>query len=154
MKKTKNIVLLIGVIFNSLYILLQLARFVYQCFTIVPQTGFGGLKYVIYNDFYPSLITVAIMLLPVILLILNLKNKAGRVLPILSAIVCGLVSALQFFALITPAIPQYLIYSKLHLIETYWVIWINFITDGGILYFLGFVLLTVGSVMSLFKSKE
>ena len=154
MKKAKNIILLIGIIFNSLYILLQLARFVYQCFTILPQWGFDSLKISIHNYFYPSLTTIALMLLPVVLLVLNLKNKSGKVLPILSAIVCGLISLLILFSSVTPAIPQYLIYSKLRLIDTYFVTILNFFTSGGILLFTGFALLTVGSIMSLIKSEE
>ena len=154
MKKAKNIVLLIGIIFNSLYILLQLFRFVYDCVTVVLRFGFDNLRYFIYNDFFSSLITFALMILPVILLILNLKNKAGKVLPIISAVMCGVVSLSIIFSLVTPAIPQYLIYSKLGFIDTYFTIILSFITSGGILYFIGFVLLTVGSILSLIKSKE
>ncbi|MBE6779502.1 MAG: hypothetical protein E7545_00850 [Ruminococcaceae bacterium] len=154
MKKAKNIVLLIGIILNLLYILLQLFRFVYDCVTVVLQFGFDNLRYFVYNDFFPSLITVAIMLLPVILLILNLKNKAGKVLPIISAVMCGAIALWMVFSFITPAIPQYLIYSKLGLVDTYFTIILHFITSGGILLFTGFALLTVGSIMSLIKSKE
>lgn len=153
MKKAQNIVLLIGIICNLLYILLQLAGFVYQCFTILPQWGIDNLKYSIYNYFYPSLITIALMVLPAILLIRNLKNKTGKVLPIISAMMCGVVSLSILFSLLTPAIPQYLIYSKLGLINTYLTIILSFITNGGILVLAGFVLLIVGSVMSIFKPK-
>jgi hypothetical protein len=154
MKKAKHIVLLIGIIFNLLYILLQLFRFVYDCVTVVLQFGFDNLRYFVYNDFFPSLIAIALMILPVLLLILNLKNKAGKVLPIISAAMCGGVSLSILFSLVTPAIPQYLIYSKLNLIDTYFTSILHFITSGGILLFTGFALLTVGSIMSLIKSKE
>ena len=149
MKKAKNIVLLIGIICNLLYILLRLAGFVYQCFTILPQWGIDNLKYSIYNYFYPSLITIALM----VLLIRNRKNKTGKVLPIISAMMCGVGSLSILFSLLTPAIPQYLIYSKLGLIDTYLTIILSFITNGGILVFAGFILLIVGSVMSIFKPK-
>lgn len=154
MKKAKNIVLLIGIIFNLLYILLRLFRFVCDCVTVVLQFGFDNLRYFIYNDFFPSLITIALMILPVILLVLNLKNKAGKVLPIISAAMCGGVSLSILFSSATPAIPQYLIYSKLNLIDTHFISILHFITSGGILLFTGFALLTVGSIMSLIKSKE
>ncbi|MBR5222823.1 MAG: hypothetical protein IKV81_01485 [Clostridia bacterium] len=150
MKKAKNIVLLIGIICNLLYILLQIFKFVYHCITILPPIN---LKYFIIGDFVPILITIAILILPVILLIRNLKNKTGKVLPIISAMMCGVVSLLILFSLLTPAIPQYLIYSKLGLIDTYLTIILSFITNGGILVLAGFVLLIVGSVMSTFKPK-
>ncbi|MBQ3058194.1 MAG: hypothetical protein IJD00_04510 [Clostridia bacterium] len=118
------------------------------------QFGFDNLRYFIYNDFFPSLITIALMILPVILLVLNLKNKAGKVLPIISAAMCGGVSLSILFSSATPAIPQYLIYSKLNLIDTHFISILHFITSGGILLFTGFALLTVGSIMSLIKSKE
>ena len=54
MKKAKNIVLLIGIIFNLLYILLQLFRFVYDCVTVVLKFGFGNLRYFVYNDFFQA----------------------------------------------------------------------------------------------------
>ena len=148
MKKAKNIVLLIGVILNFLFILLQIFKFVYHCITILPPIN---LKYFIIGDFVPILITIAILVLPVILLIRNLKNKTGKVLPIISAMMCGVGSLSILFSLLTPAIPQYLIYSKLGLIDTYLTIILNFITNGGILVLAGFVLLIVGSVMSIFK---
>ena len=150
MKKAKNIVLLIGIICNLLYILLQIFKFVYHCITILPPIN---LKYFIIGDFVPILITIAILILPVILLIRNLKNKTGKVLPIISAMMCGVVGLSILFSLLTPAIPQYLIYSKLGLIDTYLTIILNFITNGGILVLAGFVLLIVGSVMSIFKPK-
>ena len=151
MKKAKNIVLLIGVILNFLFILLQIFKFVYHCITILPPIN---LKYFIIGDFVPILITIAILVLPVILLIRNLKNKTGKVLPIISAMMCGVVSLSILFSLLTPAIPQYLIYSKLGLIDTYLTIILSFITNGGILVLAGFVLLIVGSVMSIFKPKS
>ena len=150
MKKAKNIVLLIGVILNFLFILLQIFKFVYHCITILPPIN---LKYFIIGDFVPILITIAILILPVILLIRNLKNKTGKVLPIISAMMCGVVGLSILFSLLTPAIPQYLIYSKLGLIDTYLTIILSFITNGGILVLAGFVLLIVGSVMSIFKPK-
>ena len=150
MKKAKNIVLLIGIICNLLYILLQIFKFVYHCITILPPIN---LKYFIIGDFVPILITIAILILPVILLIRNLKNKTGKVLPIISAMMCGVVGLSILFSLLTPAIPQYLIYSKLGLIDTYLTIILSFITNGGILVLAGFVLLIVGSVMSIFKPK-
>ena len=154
MKKAKNIILLSGIIFNLLYIVLQLFRFVYDCVTVVLKFGFDNLRYFVYNDFFPSLITIALMILPVLLLISNLKNKAGKVLPIISAVMCGAIALVMVFSFVTPAIPQYLIYSKLGLVDTYFTIILHFITSGGILLFTGFALLTVGSIMSLIKSKE
>ena len=150
MKKAKNIVLLIGIICNLLYILLQIFNFVYHCITSLPPIN---LKYFIIGDFVPILITIAILILPAILLIRNLKNKTGKVLPIISSVTVGFMGLLMLFSWMIPTIPQYLIYSKLGLIDTYFIILLNHFTSGGILVFAGFILLTVGSVMSIFKPK-
>ncbi|MBO5357844.1 MAG: hypothetical protein J6A78_00805 [Clostridia bacterium] len=154
MKKAKNIVLLIGIILNLVYILSNILKFVYHCVTVVPQIGMNGLRYGINSYILSNIVIVFMMALPTILLFLNLKNKSGRVLPIISAAMCGGVSLSILFSLATPAIPQYLIYSKLGLVDTYFTIILHFITSGGILLFIGFALLTVGSIMSLVKSKE
>ncbi len=154
MKKAKNIVLLIGIILNLVYILSNILKFVYHCVTVVPQIGMNGLRYGINSYILSNIVIVFVMALPTILLFLNLKNKAGKVLPIISAAMCGGVSLSILFSLVTPAIPQYLIYSKLGLIDIYFTIILSFITSGGILLLTGFALLTVGSIMSLIKSKE
>ncbi len=154
MRKAKNIILLIGIIFNFLYIFWQLANFVYQCIESLLHTGSDILQYYIYFCFYPSLITIALMLLPVLLLILNLKNKVGKVLPVISAVMCGASALLMVFYFITPSIMQYLVYCKLEIIDSYLMCLIYYIKDGGILLFTGFLLLTVGSIMSRIKSKE
>lgn len=153
MKKAKNSILLIGIIFNFGYIVLQLFKFIYHCVTVLPNNGTAHIEYFLTSDLLPILILLVLMLLPVVLFILNLRNKAGKVLPIISAVMCGVVSLLMIFSLVTPAIPQYITYSKLALIDTYFVIILDFFTNGGILYFIGFVLLTVGSITSLIKSK-
>ena len=153
MKKAKNIVLLIGIILNSLYILLRLFKFVYDSVTVVPTFSIP-IKYFATRDLVPILILLALIILPVVLLVLNLKNKSGKVLPIISAVMCGAIALVMVFSFVTPAIPQYLIYSKLGLVDTYFTIILHFITSGGILLFTGFALLTIGSIISLIKSKE
>lgn len=153
MEKAKNILLVIGVILNLNYVVMQLFKFVYHCVTVLPQSE-SSITYFIFTDLLPALILVALTVLPVILLILNLKNKSTKVLPIISAVLCGLFGLFELFGSVTPAIPKYLIYSELNIVNTHWVYVLGSLQIGGILLFAGFTLLTVGSIMSLIKSKE
>ena len=155
MKKTKNVVLLIGIICNLIYILWQIVRFGVESFSHMGLFADGSnvLRYLINGLLLPNLLIMVLMILPMILLIENLKNKSGKIVPIVSAVICGPISLLMLFGLVTPTIPQYLIYSKFALVDTYFVTILNFFTSGGILAFIGFGLLTVGSIMALIKSK-
>ena len=150
MKKAKNIIFLIGIIFNLLYIVLQLFKFVCNCITVLPNNDTAYIEYFLMSDLLPILIVLVLMILPMILFILNLKNKVGKVFPIISAITCGSFSLLMLFSAVTPTILQYIIYSKLGLINTYFSSFLHFLDSST---FAGFMLLTVGSIMLLIKSK-
>ena len=95
-----------------------------------------------------------LMLAPVLLFIRNLKNKTGKALPIISVIINCIILSLRLFSLFTPAIPQYIIYNKLGLIDTYFVIFISFLSEGGFLFIFGCLSLIIGSVLSLKKAEK
>ena len=84
----------------------------------------------------------------------NLKNKTGTLLPIISIIINSTVLLWVLFLSFTPAIPQYLIYSKLGLIDTYFTVIMRFLESGGLLLVIGHVALIVGSFLSLPKKKK
>ena len=153
MKKAKNILLFIGIIFNLGYIAMQLFKFIYHCLTVLPDNDTSNIEYFLISDSLPILMLIILIALPAILLILNLKNKSGRVLPIISAVSCGLFVFLTLFGMVTPVIPQYLIYSKLSVIDTYWTYIVSYIINGGIFQLVGFSAFTVGSIMSAIKPK-
>ncbi len=64
MKKAKNIVLLIGIILNLVYILSNILKFVYHCVTVVPQIGMNGLRYGINSYILSNIVIVFMMALP------------------------------------------------------------------------------------------
>ncbi|MBO5210971.1 MAG: hypothetical protein J6B80_03475 [Clostridia bacterium] len=155
MKKAKNIILLSGIICNVICILWNCLSFFIERISVIEQLSSEQiLQHLINGLVLPNALILILMILPVVLFVLNLKNKSGKVLPIVSFVFCGLIALYSSFFSVTPAIPKYLLLSELALIDTYWSVLIYWVTSGGILLFAGFTLLTVGSMMSLIKSKE
>ena len=95
-----------------------------------------------------------LLIIPVSLLAKNLKTKARTLLPIISIIINSTVLLWVLFLSFTPAIPQYIIYSKLGLIDTYFTVIMRFLESGGLLLVIGHVALIVGSFLSLPKKKK
>ncbi|MGN0493338.1 MAG: hypothetical protein ACI4F7_06795, partial [Acutalibacteraceae bacterium] len=89
-------------------------------------------------------------LFPVLLLIRNLKNKIGKILPIVSIINC----VILFCIISTPAVPQYIIYSKLGLVNIYLTVIMGFLKNGGFLFIIGNLSLITGSILSLPKKER
>lgn len=151
MRKAKNIILLIGIICNSIILLWAVFTGVISLF----HTSSGdSLRYIFFNVILPAIIMLLLMLAPVLLFIRNLKNKTGKALPIISVIINCIILSLRLFSLFTPAIPQYIIYNKLGLIDTYFVIFISFLSEGGFLFIFGCLSLIIGSVLSLKKAEK
>ncbi len=148
MKKGKNIALLIGIVCNSAVILWSMLKFVVTLFNTVSG---NELKYCFFSYVFPVVIMLSLMIFPVLLLIRNLKNKAGKILPIVSIIINCAILLLLLFNSVTPAIPKYLIYSELTFIDTYFSIILSFLSNGGFLFIIGYLSLITGSVLSLSK---
>ena len=149
MKKAKNLTLLIGIVCSSIFVLFSLIRFAFNAISNV--TVGATLKYFVFDELIPALIIVLLTLLPVILLVNNLKNKTSTALPIICVVINGL---LIIFTVTIPAIPQYLIYSELGLIDTHFVTFIHFFTRGNFLFLIEYTLLMIGSVLSLPKKTK
>ena len=151
MKKGKNITLLIGIICNFTIAVWQLMQFIYHSLTVMTEKN---IKYFLNGDILPIAIIFLLMIFPVVLLVHNLKSKTGKVLPIVSIIVnCVVLLWILLFSF-TPDIPQYLIISKLGIIDTYLVLIVNFLKSGGLLFIIGYALLIIGSFLSLPKKKK
>ncbi len=141
MKKRKNILLLIGICFYVLSMLLKILTIITK--DLSPYQINVILLYV--------LVTLLHIALPTILLILNLKNKFNKVFTIIVATLSALLSV---YLLIDPylrAIPEYLILSKLGLIDT---IWVYILPRSGILSLISSLMITVGSVLSIEKKNN
>ena len=151
MKKGKNITLLVGIACVSAVVIWQVIKTIFHYFSILNEDGF---KYFIAWDISPIVIMFLLLIIPVSLLAKNLKNKTRTLLPIISIIINSTVLLWVLFLSFTPAIPQYIIYSKLGLIDTYFTVIMRFLESGGLLLVIGHVALIVGSFLSLPKKKK
>ena len=150
MKKSKNIVLLVGILCMAVVFLWSIIRFLGNL-SGAPDSN--GVTFLLFNDLYPALCLLLLMVLPILLLVRNLKDKGGKVLPILSIAVNSLLLVFGLFSLVTPAIPQYIVFSKLGLVDTYFTIVFPDLAGGGPLL-VGYLLTIVGSVLSLPKKEK
>lgn len=151
MKKGKNITLLVGIAFVSAVVIWQVIKTIFHYFSILNEDGF---KYFIAWDISPIVIMFLLLIIPVSLLAKNLKNKTRTLLPIISIIINSTVLLWVLFLSFTPAIPQYIIYSKLGLMDTYFTVIMRFLESDGLLLVIGHVALIVGSFLSLPKKKK
>ena len=151
MKKGKNITLIIGIICIFTFTVWQLIQSVYHGFTGLAEKN---IKYFLLGYILPIAIILLLMIFPVVLLVQNLKNKTGKVLPIVSIIVnCVALLWVLFFSF-APALPQYLILSKLGIIDTYLAFIVMFLKSGGLLFVFGYAALIIGSFLSFPKNQK
>ena len=81
-----------------------------------------------------------------------MKNKAGKVLPIISIILNGAVLFYNIAILfVIPNIPQYLMTNDMGILNLYLTQLLSFLKNGALLSTAGYVLLLVGSALSLSK---
>ena len=142
MKKVKNILLLSGII---LYI-------VDNCLNLYSSAPWNAnSNYFLYNIFVACASTIIFCLLPILLLVLNLKNKYNKVFFIIAAILSVLNLLYHSIDPYLTAIPEYLILSKLGLIDT---LWVYVFSRGGILRLIGSIIITVGAILPIKKEKK
>ncbi|MBQ8740646.1 MAG: hypothetical protein IJY79_03750 [Clostridia bacterium] len=150
MKKAKNILLLTGICLYVIYVLVDV-------FVKPPQVnlesmaGVGSLLNII------LLCVLSIILLvgfPIVLLCLNLKNTQNRAL---NKIVVALSIISSVFTIVSPFMnhyPKYLLMNELGLINIYLCGFLNFLLDGGILCFVGAILILIGAILSIKKENN
>ena len=150
-KKTQNILLLAGIISCAIYFLWSLVR-------VLIDLSFAQddnwVRFVLANQVYPALFWLLLLVFPILLLVFNFKGKEGKVMSILSMTVYAVILVVWLFTALTPAIPQYLVFSKLGLLDTYFIHIVKFMGDGGWLLLGGIVCVFVGSVLSLPKRNK
>ncbi len=151
MKKARNITLIIGLICNFIFVLRSLFMYFFNLITNISEPA--SFNYFFVSDMLPAIIVIALMIIPVVLLVCNLKYKAVRSLSIISIVIYGIFFVSGLVANVTAGIPSHLIMSKLGLINTYWSSILSFFASGGLLLELGFLLIIIGSVLSLPKKR-
>ena len=154
MKKAKNITLLTGIICSVILVIwtiLGVSVAVYYNFRAHP---FSEWSKHYFNEVIPPLFVLLLNILPVVLLIRNLKGKQGTVLPILSIVVNAAVLLFGLHFEIINSLADYRIYIYLGYIDS-WTdfIW-PFIKNGGALFIVGYTLMIVGSSMSFPRRKN
>lgn len=148
MKKAKNITLLTGIIcgvISAIWTILNLSVAVYYNFRAHP---FSEWSKHYFNEVIPPLFVLLLNILPVVLLVRNLKGKQGIVLPILSIAVNAAVLLLGLHFEIINSLVDYRIYIYLGYIDSWTELIWPFIKNGGVLFVVGYTLMIVGSSMS------
>ena len=151
MKRSENLALLIGIGCNLLLIFWSIIKSVTHWFSI---TGDKPTKYFFISYISPIIILLLLMVFPVLLLTGNLKNKNSKILSIITILISAIVFGGTIFTLLTPAIPLYIILGKLQLVDTYFVIVLSFLTDGGLFMLIGNLALAIGGILSLKKRRN
>ena len=144
MKKTKNILLLVGIIPVFIY----LSTIAYGLLVNAIQ---------LFSDYHLTLMlsnilfAILVLVLPLILLVRNLKGKSGKAV----AIICIIASAayiVRSLSLVFRSLPNYIVLSELGLIENYLTVILSYIKNGGLITILGQVAVIIGSAISVEKT--
>ena len=151
MKKAKNILLLVGTMFLGCYFVWSIVGALIE---ISSAEDNNQVVFTLANRLYPALVWLLLPVFPVLLLVRQLKGKGGKVMPILSVAVYAVILVVWLFTALTPAIPQYLVFSKLGLLDTYFIHIVKFMGEGGWLLLGGNVCVFVGSILSLPKRNK
>ncbi len=147
MKKPNNIILLIG---NGCFVfafLWSLARFFIHLFGVTD--GDSIVTFYVFNELIPTLSILLLMVPTVILLMCNLMNKSGKVLPIFVAVFNTVFLDMSIVMMALPAIYRYLLLSKLGLVDTTLGVVVRYLCGGSILLLAAYTLSVGGGILSL-----
>ena len=151
MKKMKNWVLLIGIACVFMAVIGQIVKLFSYYFNTLYS---NNLKTLTIWDVSPVLIILLLQIIPIFLLLQNLKSKTGKILPF----VCLTINCVTFlwvmFSSFTSTVPQYLVINKWGIIQTYLVALEGFLSNVGILFIIGYVMIIIGSFLSLTKKNN
>ena len=101
----------------------------------------------------PIIIKLIIAFIIVFMITRILKNiKSKCLIPLLCCSIVFLIINLTSISL--PAIPKYLIYSKLGIIDTYLVYFINYLTNGTILSIASYIIILIAIMQTLKQKKK
>ena len=154
MKKAKNILLLVGI---CLYIINAALGFLYTLPNISHNNEVIS-SYTITSALFCVFGILLFIALPAILLCLNLKNKYKKVFSIIVATLSALASVYILIGPYILAVPQYLILSKIGLIDTWWgVFLLKLLPSSGLfssISLISSITITVGAIFSLKKDTK
>lgn len=153
MRKGKNTTLLIGIALVVATVLWRVIRAFCSYSNISDTSSFYAT-----SEIVPASILLISMVLPIVLLVQNLKNKSNKGLVIASLAMNSVLllgSLVMLISLFIAMIPEFLIYSKINLFDTMVPTLGCYILHSGIPFLLlGYLLLTVGSLLSLVKREK
>ena len=147
---TKNLYI-IGLSLFCIGETIGILKLIYELFINLPNGSLIGVaKEYILTLLWTTIISIVIKMIFAFLFVFMsiriLKNiKSKCLIPLLcSSIVCLIINLISFSL---PAIPKYLIYSKLGIIDTIWVYFINYLTNGTIFSIASYIIIIVALIL-------
>ena len=147
MRESKNALLFTGI---WIYVLYGIYDFLFR----IPHSYTSDIQplysYIVLSAIFSA---IAYIVLPVFLLVLNLKNKSNKLFSIAVAIF-SIISAIMVAIKFDPIL-SYLIISKLGLIDTYWqYLFFEILPKRGLVGIISFILITIGAILSIKKKNS
>ena len=158
MKQTTKNLYIIGLCIFCLGEIIGILKLLYELFLNLPNGSLIGVtKEYISTSLWTTIISIVIkMIFAFIFVFMSiriLKNiKSKCLIPLLYCSIVFLIINLTSFSL--PAIPKYLIYSKLGIIDTYLVYFVNNLTNGTILSVASYIIIIVALIRTLKQKKK
>ena len=157
MNKTKKLYIIGLCIFCSGEII-GIFNLLYELFVNLPHGSLIGVtKEYISTLLWTTIISIVIKMIIAFIIVFMiariLKNiKSKCLIPLLCCSIVFLIINLTSFSL--PAIPKYLIYSKLGIIDTYLVCFVNYLTSGTMFSMVAYIIILVASIKILRQKKK
>lgn len=158
MKPTIKKLYIIGLCIFCLGEIIGILKLLYELFVNLPNGSLIGVtKEYISTLLWTTIIFIVIkMIFAFIFVFMSiriLKNiKSKCLIPLLYCSIVVLIINLTSFSL--PAIPIYLIYIKLGIIDTYLAYFVNYLTNGTILSVASYIIIIVASTKTLNQRKK
>lgn len=158
MKPTIKKLYIIGLCIFCLGEIIGILKLLYELFVDLPNGSLIGVtKEYISTLLWTTIISIVIKIILAFIIVFMitriLKNvKSKCLIPLLCFSIVFLVITLTSFSL--PDIPEYLIYSKLGMIDTYLVYFMNYLTNGTILCVASYIIIIVASIQTLKQKKK
>ena len=158
MKPTTKKLYIIGLCMFCLGEIIGILKLLYELFVDLPNESLIGVtKEYISTLLWTTIISIVIKMIIAFIIVFMitriLKNvKSKCLIPLLCCSTLFSIINLSSFSL--PAIPKYLIYSKLGIIETYLVYFVNYLTNGTIFSMVAYIIILVASIKILREKKK
>ena len=158
MKTTTKKLYIIGLCIFCLGEIIGILKLLYELFVNLPNGSLIGVrKEYISTLLWTTIISIVIKIIIAFIIVFMiariLKNiKSKCLIPLLCCSIVFLIINLTSFSL--PAIPKYLIYSKLEIIDTYLVYFINYFTNGTIFSIASYIIILIAIMQTLKQKKK